>query len=194
MEKIIMKATQILMEEHRVIEQVLNTLERAAHFLGEGAAVRPGLFLDAADFIRGFADGCHHKKEEGVLFQSMIAHGVPVEQGPIGVMLADHELGRQYTRQMRLAAERLQAGDAAARQEVVANALAYVQLLRGHILKEDCILFPMADQAIPLSEQEGVADGFEKVEHEETGEGVHEKYLALAQALALEVEGLRIQN
>ena len=189
-----MKATQILMEEHRVIERILNTLETAAHILEEGAPVRPGLFLDAADLIRGFADGCHHKKEEGVLFQSMAAFGVPVQQGPIGVMLADHELGRRYTRQMRAAAERLQAGDAAARQDVIANAGAYVALLRAHILKEDQILFPMADRAIPTSEQDGVADGFDRVEHEETGEGVHEKYLALAQSLALEVDGLRLQS
>jgi hypothetical protein len=35
-----------------------------------------------------------------------------------------------------------------------------------------------------------VSEGFEKVEHEETSEGVHEKYLALAQSLARQVDGL----
>jgi hypothetical protein len=32
-------------------------------------------------------------------------------------------------------------------------------------------------------------DGFEHVEHEETGEGVHEKYLALAESLERVVAG-----
>jgi hemerythrin-like domain-containing protein len=74
----IMKATEILMEEHRVIEGVLKTLETAAQYLEMGLPVRPGLFLEAADFVRGFADGCHHKKEEQVLFKSMALYGVPV--------------------------------------------------------------------------------------------------------------------
>ena len=47
----------------------------------------------------------------------------------------------------------------------------------------------MADQVIPIDHQEEVADGFERVEHEETGAGVHEKYLGLATSLAREVAG-----
>lgn len=181
-----MKATEILSEEHRVIQQVLNALETAATRLERGRPVRPGFFVDAATFIKGFADGCHHRKEEGVLFTSMVAHGLPQQGGPIAVMLAEHEQGRAYTRAMRAAAERMANGDAAARSEVIANARGYVDLLRQHIAKEDGILFPMADQVIPVADQPGLVEAFEHVEHEETGAGVHEKYLALAQALCQE--------
>ena len=73
-----------------------------------------------------------------------------------------------------------------ARAEVVNNARGYAALLRQHIQKENGILFPMADQVIPVAQQDQVADDFERVEHEETGEGVHEKYLALAEALERE--------
>ena len=187
-----MKATDTLMSEHRVIERVINTLEQAAHSLEQGAAIRPGFFLDAADFIKGFADGCHHHKEEGVLFKMLVAHGMPANGGPVGMMLAEHEQGRVYTRAMRAAALRLQDGDASARAEVVRNALGYAALLRQHILKEDNILFPMANQVIPLALHESVNDGFEHVEHEETGEGVHEKYLALAGALEKELAGMQV--
>jgi hypothetical protein len=51
----------------------------------------------------------------------------------------------------------------------------------------------MADQVIPPAGQEQVAEGFEHVEHEETGEGVHEKYLALANSLAQEVQQLGVR-
>jgi hemerythrin-like domain-containing protein len=179
-----MKATEILMEEHQVILRVIAALERGADRLDRGEAVKPEFFTDAARFIKGFADGCHHKKEEGVLFRAMQTHGIPVNGGPIGVMLAEHEQGRIYTREMAEAAERLARGDASARADVVANARGYVELLRQHIGKEDGILFPMADQVIPPVEQASVLDGFEHVEHEETGAGVHEKYLALAESLA----------
>ena len=66
------------------------------------------------------------------------------------------------------------------------NALGYVGLLRQHIGKEDGVLFPLADQMIPPERQDSLTDRFETIEHEETGEGVHEKYLALADALGRE--------
>jgi hemerythrin-like domain-containing protein len=181
-----MLATQILMEEHRVIERVLTALQRAADRVAEGEGIRPTFFLNAALFIKNFADGCHHRKEEGVLFVAMQESGVPREGGPVGVMLAEHEQGRAFNREMKDAAEKWEKGDLSARAAVVHNARGYVTLLRQHIHKEDNILFPMADRMIPLAKQEEVAEKFEKVEHEETGEGVHEKYLALAEVLEKE--------
>jgi hemerythrin-like domain-containing protein len=181
-----MQATDILMDEHRVIERVLTSVERAAVRLDQGEAVRPGFFVDAADFVKGFADGCHHKKEEGVLFTALVEAGLPKQAGPVAVMLSEHDQGRAYTRGMRAAAERLDAGETAARADVVKNALGYVNLLRQHIGKEDEVLFPMAAQMIPYAQQAGLVDRFETIEHEETGEGVHEKYLALANALEKE--------
>jgi hemerythrin-like domain-containing protein len=183
-----MQATEILMSEHRVIERVLAALEDAADQVEAGQPVRPALFIDAADFVRGFADGCHHQKEEGVLFKTMAARGVPVDGGPLGVMLAEHEMGRQLTRGMRDAAQRWQTGDEAARADVVRDARSYVALLRQHIMKEDNVLFPMADRTIPPDEYDQVMAGFEHVEHAETGPGVHEKYLALADRLEQEVQ------
>ncbi len=182
-----MKATDILMDEHRVIEGVLTTLETAAERLEQGQAVRPGFFLEAADFIKGFADGCHHKKEEGVLFKAMEAAGLPSSSGPVAVMLSEHEMGRAYTRAMRDAAQKLENGDQAARGSLVNNARAYVQLLHQHINKEDGILFPLASRIIPPGSQDRLVDDFEHVEHEEAGAGVHEKYLALAERLAKEM-------
>ena len=184
-----MQATEILMSEHRVIERVIASLESQAGDLAAGRQVRPGFFLDAAGFIKGFADGCHHHKEEGVLFEALVGAGLPRQAGPVGVMLAEHEQGRAFTRGMRAAAERLAGGDASAARDVVADARGYAALLRQHIQKEEGILFPMADQVIPAGQHADVVAGFEHVEHEETGEGVHEKYLALAEALEQEAAG-----
>lgn len=183
-----MKATDILMSEHRVIERVIIAIETGAKRLETGQSIRPEFFLDAADFIKGFADGCHHKKEEGVLFKTMAEAGIPVEGGPIGMMLIEHEQGRAYTAGMRTAAQQLKNGTTTASSAIVHNALGYAQLLRQHIQKEDNILFPMADNFVPPAQQDEVLDGFEHVEHEETGEGVHEKYLALTESLEKELQ------
>ena len=182
-----MQATDILMEEHRVIERVLTALETAAQRLDDGQAIRPGFFLDAASFIKGFADGCHHQKEEGVLFKAMVAAGMPREGGPINVMLSEHELGRAYTRAMREAALKLDAGDQTARTAVVYDARAYAELLRQHIAKENGILYPLASRVIPAEVQEHLVADFEHIELEDAGAGVHEKYLALADQMAKEV-------
>jgi hemerythrin-like domain-containing protein len=178
-----MKATQVLSEEHRVILRVIAALETAANRLESGQPVPPGFFQEAADFIVGFADGCHHRKEEGVLFKALTDNGVPMQGGPVGVMLYEHEQGRAFTRKMREAAQNMEAGEAAAASAVIANARSYAALLRQHISNEDNVLFPMADRVIPESQHDKVFEDFEHVEHMETGEGVHEKYLALAEKL-----------
>jgi hemerythrin-like domain-containing protein len=43
---------------------------------------------------------------------------------------------------------------------VVNAAHGYVELLRTHIYKEDYILFPLADRAIPTEEQKNVLEAF----------------------------------
>lgn len=45
-----MKATDILMEEHRVIERVLNSLEKAALAARQGEKGNPEFFIEAAGF------------------------------------------------------------------------------------------------------------------------------------------------
>ncbi len=181
-----MEATKILSEEHRVIENVLTSLETAVERMEKGEAIPPSFFIQATDFFKGFTDGCHHKKEEGVLFPAMVHNGIPPHGGPIDVMLAEHKQGRELTRIMRTSAEKLAAGDETGRPELIEAAHGYISLLRQHITKEDKILFRLADQVIPTEEQPHLLEEYEHVEHEETGEGVHEKYEALAHELAHE--------
>jgi hemerythrin-like domain-containing protein len=183
------EATKLLMEEHRIIEHLLESMEKAASRLETGEAVRVGFFVDAAEVIKGFADGCHHRKEEGILFPAMEAAGVPREGGPIGAMLAEHEQGRRLTRAMLAAAQQLIQGDESASTSVIQNARGYVDLLKQHIEKEDRVLFPMADRVLKGARADELAEAFERVEREETGEGVHEMYHGKVESLEREVEG-----
>lgn len=176
-----MQATDILMQEHRVIEKVLDALETAANRLLAGQVIPMDFFLKATDFIKNFADGCHHKKEEGVLFVAMSANGMSQETEPLAMMLADHEEGRRLTRAMREAAERVERGDTSALHQVIQNALDYVALLREHIQKEDHMLFLMADDVIPVEQQSQLMADFNRIEHEDD---IHEKYLRIANELS----------
>ena len=173
-----MRATEILENEHRVIEQVLSCLEVMANrALAEGKL--DVISADAAlDFFQTFADGCHHRKEENHLFPLMEAKGFPRDGGPTEVMLHEHEEGRKHIQGMRAAV----AGGAV--REFAEHARAYVELLRNHIFKEDRRLFPMANQVFSSEDQARLTDRFEHVEEQEVEEGAHETYLDVADMLA----------
>jgi hemerythrin-like domain-containing protein len=173
------RATEILSDEHRVIERVLGAVEKLAR--GPVGALEP--WKKALEFIRGFADECHHFKEEKVLFPAMEAHGIPNEGGPIGMMLMEHEEGRSYVRAMLAAIALIETGNEAAKESLLGSAQAYCRLLREHIQKEDEILFRMADDVIAADEQKKLLAAFSQHEAEEMGAGVHEKFLKIAQEL-----------
>ena len=174
------KPTQILSDEHRVIERVIGAVE--AMVSRPIGALEP--WKKALDFIRHFADRCHHYKEEKVLFPALEEHGIPNDGGPIGMMLIEHEEGRAYVRSMLAAISLLETGNQAAKDSLVTSAQAYCRLLREHIQKEDDILFRMADEVIPVDEQKELLKSFEAHESEEMGAGAHEKYLKIAEELA----------
>jgi hemerythrin-like domain-containing protein len=172
------KAIDTLMEEHRVIEQVLTCLERMADRCEAGEKLDGSSAVEALVFFRFFADRCHHGKEEGHLFPLLEARGLPREGGPTGVMLHEHEEGRRLVAAMGVAVEK----DSPV--EFAQHARAYVRHLREHIRKEDQCLFPMAARALSDAEAETLFRSFEHVESADMGEGTHEQYLRLANDLA----------
>lgn len=177
-----MYATQQLRDEHEGIKVMLAVLEHLAIRMENGQQVNLDHAEQIVDFLRTFADKCHHGKEEDLLFPALEAAGVPAQNGPIGVMLGEHTLGRSYIRGMADALERLRAGEDAG-EDYADNALGYVELLRAHIDKENNILFTMAERMLPAAEHERQAADFERIEAERIGPGVHERYHALIHSL-----------
>jgi hemerythrin-like domain-containing protein len=181
-----MNATEFLMEEHRLIERALFALERATNRLSRGEDVYLRFFAGTTYFISGFAERCHHTKEEEVLFPAMVSTGLPRETGPVAMMLADHAESRRLTQMMRQMIERYQGGDLQAKDQVVRSALGYVRLLRQHIYKEDNILYPMADSVIPNDQLQQIHEAITRAEYTEDGEEIHEKYRGLVERLEKE--------
>lgn len=178
-----MRASEVLKHEHRLIEQMLGCLEKLAEQAHSSGTLDTGAASKMIDFFRNFADGCHHAKEEAHFFPAMEARGFPREAGPTGVMLYEHQRGREFIAGMdeavKTAREEPQAVTA-----FVQHARGYVHLLREHILKEDTCLFAMADQAFSEDDQERLSAAFEQVEKEDVGEGTHQRYEALVGELS----------
>lgn len=173
------RISQVLMDEHRGIERMLDIVDRAAAQVERGNPVPPELFVDAATFFSSFADHCHHTKEEKHLFPALVRHGIESEGGPVGVMLSEHQQGRAYIRLMREEGHKYANGTLQDPTVLVDAVRGYVYLLRQHILKEERILFRLADELLPPEEQRELLEACERVEREEMGEGEHERFHAM---------------
>jgi hemerythrin-like domain-containing protein len=177
-----MKATEILIREHELILRGVAVLERMARRANAGQAVPGDDARWIIEFIRKFADGCHHAKEEGVLFPAMIAAGIPAQGGPVAVMLGEHNQGRAAVKAMDAAVAGF-GSDQGALEAFASAAFAYSTLLSNHIFKENNVLFRMADQIIPASRDAEMVAAYEEHEAKVTGPGEHERFQAMIDAL-----------
>jgi hemerythrin-like domain-containing protein len=155
-----------LKKEHRAIEAVIRSLRETAKRVGAGEAVSPDTLQLYIHFIRNFADGSHHQKEERILFPAMNAAGFPSDVGPVACMLGEHEQGRAFVRRMAAAIEGLREGKSEAGAEFASAAYGYCTLLTDHIQKEDTILFRMAENIVGEDRLNALTPGFEAVERE----------------------------
>jgi hemerythrin-like domain-containing protein len=180
----VQKAIEVLMGEHRLIEQALGSLETYAREIRAGAPPLRAVIADYAAFFRGFADVCHHGKEEDILFRLMIERGFPREAGPLAVMYYEHELGRGHVR--AIAAIGAGPGEEAMGDagELLKHADAFIPLLRQHILKEDQVLYPLALQVLDGPELDAMNGEFEAFEARASADGSYNRLRALAERLS----------
>jgi len=179
-------ALEDLKHEHRLIERVLAILERATQQLERGEEVAPGTLSQALTFVRGFADGCHHAKEERALFALLAAKSPNIEGGPVRVLTADHEAGRKLMGDLERAIDAMRQGRPEGALEARKALTTYTHMLRRHIAKEEEILFPLSEGLLTAEDAKELEEQFERVE-EETGAGAHERYEALVRELEASV-------
>jgi len=157
-----MDAIEILMEEHQEILGVIDAAEVCAGRLLRDDDVPREDIHDFVRFIREFADALHHGKEEDMLFQDMMAHGMPRDAGPLAVMYAEHDEGRRFVGHMRKAAAGSGPLDEDARKTIAGAMRGYATLLRDHIAKEDRILYVMARQMLPPAAMQDLGARFQR--------------------------------
>jgi len=185
-----MEAIEILMSEHRNILAAIEALTAYADGARRGAEDHAEL-QRFVRFIQAYADAHHHAKEEGVLFEAMIEAGFPRQAGPVGMMLHEHDLGRQYVAVLAALASKEAPWTPEDREHLDGAASGYAQLLRNHIHKEDAILYPMAEQRLSGSLTLQVEAGCARMEAAAAASGQRAELEALGRELvARHVPGL----
>jgi len=179
-----MQATTILMNEHRLIEQVLSCLEAMVDAGSEQGRIDESHARDAVTFLREFADGRHHAKEEERLFPLMESRGFTPQEGPTAVMRMEHTQGRDWIGKIEASIPGAAAGDADDVREFSSAARCYVELLRQHIEKEDHCLFPMAEQMLGADEQGRLSQSFAAFEQGQAADEALDRLQRIADNLA----------
>ncbi|HNW69283.1 MAG TPA: hemerythrin domain-containing protein [Bacteroidales bacterium] len=178
-----MKATQQLKDEHEGIKLMLRIMEKISIDLTVGKELNCDHYEKIIEFLQGFADRCHHAKEEEILFPALEKHGIQNEGGPIGIMINEHRKARELIIVLNMAFKEFKEGNKQAIQCLISSSRDYVQLLKNHIEKENFVLFMLADKVLSEEEQSKIAEAFEKLEIEKIGIGKHDAYHHLLKEL-----------
>lgn len=143
-----MKAMDLLMEEHQKILFFIDEMEEECLQILEGKEVDLEKFDRGLVFIKEFADGEHHRKEEDILFSYMLEHlGSTGRTLVTNGMMVEHDLARLSVFQLEEALE-LYKKEAGSRNklDIIANMMNYGYILRRHIDKEDKLVYPFAEK------------------------------------------------
>lgn len=169
-----------LIHEHRVIERVIAAMDRRIAEFEKTRSVDPVFIDSVVDFIRTYADRCHHGKEEDILFRDLATK--PLSE-PLARMMFDlteeHVFARATTRRLVEANERWVAGDRSASDEIADAGRTLVGFYPVHIEKEDRQFFKPALEYLTDDELAHMLAEF----HEFDRQLIHEKYLGVADRL-----------
>ncbi len=177
------RAIAALMHEHEIILKAVDGLDRMSAALRNGRRVEPAALREAVEFMRAFADTCHHAKEEDLLFPAMVAAGLPAEAGPIAVMKSEHAGARACIASLAAAIDAYQGGDPAGAARVVAAIDCIENLYPQHIAKENNILYPIAEARLGAGELDAMARQFDAIEKAQ-GKEAHHHWAGVAERIA----------
>lgn len=173
----------VLMNEHRLIERVLGSL---VTFGAVSDPHQPDVRQRLGEYVaffRDFADRHHHGKEEDKLFEAMGSSGFPTTEGPIAVMLHEHELGRAHTQALAEIAAGTGPLSEVEQHELSLHSSSYGNLLKAHIGKEDAILFPLSTRVLPGHAISALRASFQAFQANADAEGAIARLIALGESL-----------
>ena len=179
-----MQPIEDLKTEHEAVTITLKILDSICKEIEKtGEISSPDHLGQLFEFFKTFVDKCHHGKEEELLFPALEEVGVSREGGPIGVMLKEHQQGRDLVANMHASLAHYSEGNRKAAIDLIQYARAYTVLLNQHIDKENNVLFPMADRHLSSEKQAELWQGFEAIETQKIGAGKHEAFHRMIDSL-----------
>jgi len=152
-----MKCTDLLMEDHRLIMRAVDVLDKMALRVADDQRVEPEDVETLLRFLRVFADSYHQAKEESALFPELMRTSL-ANDARLRQMMFEHDQERSLVEGLEDAIHTQKGADFVH----FANWLGI--LLRGHIKKEDDILFDIAARSLTTEQDENVTSQLNRFE------------------------------
>lgn len=162
-----------LMIEHRLIERMIAVMKKELVRSTKEKKISPKFVEVVVDFIRTYADQCHHGKEEDILFRDLNKKELTQEHKRImEELIEEHRWGRKTTKKLVEANERYIQGAGESLSVIADYMRSLIEFYPRHIEKEDKHFF------IPCMEYftEEEKDAMLKEEWEFDRNFIHEKY------------------
>ncbi len=175
-----MQARGPLMIEHRLIERMLNIVNKVLIKIEKQETVDPVFVDTVVDFIRTYADRTHHGKEEDILFRELEKKEMSNDNRRImNELIEEHIFGRKITRELIEANDRYRRGENSALSIITAKLSTLVDFYPKHIEKEDKVFFPASRVYLSEEEEQAMIKEFWEFDRKM----IHEKYETLVQVL-----------
>lgn len=159
---------ELLREEHQSVLEKLDAMEGVINNLEQKEKISARLkeltsFFDIEFWV-------HFEKEEKALFPEFDSF-MPPGSGPVAVMLAEHDVLRKTNAELQQAVAKYldHADNAETKRTINQSGMHFIGFLRGHIFKEDNILFRMADMHFDQKRNEKVVKLFAGIEKSKEG-------------------------
>ncbi|MBU1002878.1 MAG: PAS domain-containing protein [Proteobacteria bacterium] len=178
-----------LIAEHELIERAMAVL-KANLELVEQDGHEPLQLKRALDFLQEFGDKVHNVKEELFLFPKMQERGIPVQGGPLGVMLMEHEAERGLLGRMATTVVGLKEASDETRRTFVQEGLEYLTVRANHIWKENDVLYPMGRQVLSQADADALLASFRDLDVRVYGEGARQNYAGMV----AEIEDAKVRK
>ena len=167
-----------LVSEHEMIERAMAVLKNSLEKI-ETAVKEPLQMQRAIDFLLEFGDRIHNTKEEKFLFPLMERKGLPVQGGPIGVMLMEHDAERKLLQKMMAELPQLVEASAVGLQKFAAGGFEYLRIRAEHIWKENDILYAMGRKVFSDDDANKLLKEFKTLDQQTYGPEAREHYLQM---------------
>ena len=162
-----------LMIEHRLIERMIAVLDTHVKTVPEPALIDLTLIDKGVDFLRSYADRCHHGKEEDILFKALEQKKLTAEEMKVySELVEEHAVARATVRSIAAAREKALSGDTAAFKEIASLVRKVGILYPAHIIKEDKHFFLPVMAYFSKEEQADMLLQFSEFDRQL----IHEKY------------------
>ncbi len=158
-----------LMEDHVRIERALVMIDRQLNQTEHFDAATVGALLE---FLYEYGERYHNQKEEQVLFPTLGSRGLPLQGGPIAVMLSEHDAERNHLQALLPVTTNIKEGHGEATDEYRDQLRQYIALTKDHIWKENDILYPMGRRVLTPEDTEAIVAKFRELDSNLPYQGV----------------------